>query len=1250
MKADLSRETFSSRKHYSAVLMQQGRVQTDADWNEQRAIDRHRIEAEARDLFGPSGARADASGFEISVHDGKTLGIGPGNLYVDGILCQNEVTEDGEPLLFEDQADVPPGLRVPVIERLTGDLDVRLAYLDVWDRHVTALDDEGIREVALGGPDTTTRSRTIWQADVLKVGADTSKVPELQPLLERHANLVSRLEEPEDEAEADALREELARTNNLILGLLSVDCEGSFEALEEANPRSTGTLLARALPPASAESPCVLPPSAGYERLENQLYRVEVHRAGDRGTVAFKWSRDNGSVTTAVLGLAPTVDGTEISVRDLGRDETLGFANGQYVELVDDATELAGEAGPLMQIVDVDPAARTITVGESLTAVDQQELRDFHYKLRRWDSEGALPASARDGGFVELEGGIQVRFSEGLYNTGDYWLIPARAATGEIEWPEDKALPPAGIEHHLAPLALVMAATVDEEKRLLVLSDCRPLFPPVTELTGFFYPIGGDGQEAAPGQPLPEPLVVGVSRGATPVLGARVRFEVREEDLDGYDGRLESGGATGTTVVATTDARGEARCLWTLATARPRQRVRVSLLDGPHPPVHFNASLSIAGEAVEERIRIEKVLLADDQDLRLDSIVPADALVGGVRMACEEGSLIDEQTLLRGRPTCSITLAMPFPQNAADEELWGDALVGFQPLVLAADVGAKENVIFWEPARDAGAWLRDRLFQNIKKGVDRILAHLTLKGNFIWDEKRPDAYLDGEVFGARSRRGPELELLLPSGDGRRGGDFEMWFWLVPQTLILDSVTLDEEEVTGGVRMPTGTVTIIGTAPADGVSISLESSDPRAASVPESVTIEAGRTSETFEVTTAPIADAVTATITATLTTADETMQRSVELDVRPPALQAVKLVPNKTIGRKETVRGTITLSGPAPESGIEVSLSSANPEIVKLAQTSVRVVGARPAEFQATTEPVGSPTPVTVTATRGEQEQEDVLTVAPPALIRMDLDTSPMRGGQQRTGTVEINGPAPVGFIVALDSTIRSAATVQPLTVAVQANSTSAQFQVNALPVAVAQDTSIIASRADIILSKLLRVVPPAITGFAFAPSPIRGGQTSTGTITLNGPAPPGTSVTLTIPTTNTAANFSTTNVPVQAGANQAAFNATGRTFTGANRSVTITASYLGTTRQATLTVEGAKEKEEKEFVKEKENKEFLKDKEFGEKAIREGPDDRPIFERSVERPGSGVDPAEATGRPFIRPEERPEVGRSALDAPEEEG
>ena len=38
MRGDFSRDTFDPVKHFSRVLQQQGRVQLDADWNEQTAI------------------------------------------------------------------------------------------------------------------------------------------------------------------------------------------------------------------------------------------------------------------------------------------------------------------------------------------------------------------------------------------------------------------------------------------------------------------------------------------------------------------------------------------------------------------------------------------------------------------------------------------------------------------------------------------------------------------------------------------------------------------------------------------------------------------------------------------------------------------------------------------------------------------------------------------------------------------------------------------------------------------------------------------------------------------------------------------------------------------------------------------------------------------------------------------------------------------------------------------------------------
>src|SRR5205085_643293 len=61
-----------------------------------------------------------------------------------------------------------------------------------------------------------------------------------------------------------------------------------------------------------------------------------------------------------------------------------------------------------------------------------------HLKLRRWDQTGASGTAdgiAMTADWLDLEDGIQVQFAEGTYRAGDYWLIPARTATAEIEWP-----------------------------------------------------------------------------------------------------------------------------------------------------------------------------------------------------------------------------------------------------------------------------------------------------------------------------------------------------------------------------------------------------------------------------------------------------------------------------------------------------------------------------------------------------------------------------------------------------------------------------------------------------------------------------------------------------------------------------------------------------------------------------------------------------------------------------------------------
>jgi hypothetical protein len=62
-----------------------------------------------------------------------------------------------------------------------------------------------------------------------------------------------------------------------------------------------------------------------------------------------------------------------------------------------------------------------------------------------------------------------------------------------------------------------------------------------------------------------------------------------------------------------------------------------------------------------------------------------------------------------------------------------------------------------------------------------IRARVLLKGNAILSLAGKDP-LDGDAFGklAADHTGKAYtDLILPSGDGHKGGDFESWFYLVP---------------------------------------------------------------------------------------------------------------------------------------------------------------------------------------------------------------------------------------------------------------------------------------------------------------------------------------------------------------------------------------------------------------------------------------------------------------------------------------
>ncbi|MGH9944269.1 MAG: DUF6519 domain-containing protein, partial [Pyrinomonadaceae bacterium] len=526
---DFSRHSDDPRRHYSSVLMQQGRVLLDSDWNEESAIERRRTETEARDVIGLCGVPKGSDAFKLApTPDNTDLSIAPGRIYVEGLLCESEsalvpvslVLNSSNKLsvatLFADgrrwQKDewveisaankpdkklfritaVDPSANVLTFDGPVNDFQnagassirraatyltqldypnpefgaafnsppqsppgdatrqlslqdgLYLAYVDAWQREITALDDPHIREVALGGPDTTTRLKNVCQVRLLRV---TLPSPPSSPP-QKGSDLLT--------------------------------CEMEFAEWRQLTTPGSGTLNARTKAPDAQLDPCLLPPTAGFTRLENQLYRVEVHKGGARGAATFKWSRDNATVRTKI----EKIDGNLVTVSDLGKDEVLGFAAGQWVEIVDEESALKSAPRQLAQIDKIDPATREITLKSSAAAAakDKQNLQ-----LVRWDQTGNTAQA--DGvqtqtGWLDLEGGVEVEFSEGQYRAGDYWLVPARTATGDIEWPPFETpnlmplpQPPLGIKHRFCRLALVEA-----KGGALNIRDCRHKFPPLTEI------------------------------------------------------------------------------------------------------------------------------------------------------------------------------------------------------------------------------------------------------------------------------------------------------------------------------------------------------------------------------------------------------------------------------------------------------------------------------------------------------------------------------------------------------------------------------------------------------------------------------------------------------------------------------------------------------------------------------------------------------------------------------------------------
>ncbi len=476
MGADFSRIRSNPLLDIAGVELKQGGVVLDADFNEFVAVVDRRLRAAASDILGRSTVSSTTpDAFKITAIPGG-LQIGKGRLYVDGLLAENHGAADPAKKLFDPLMAEPvfadpvtygtqpylPNLPLPSGGTTLPPLPQtgkHLVYLEVWQREVTHLERPELVEPAVG-VETSSRLQTVWQVRVL---------------------------------EADAGR---------------ADCgspDGEVEGWVLLTAPSTGRLTTGTFEVPPETDPCELPPSGGYRGLENQTYRVEIHDPGQPADKAtFKWSRENASVGSRVASM---ISATELELQTLGRDDVLRFNTGDWVEVIDDASELSRGTGVIRRITVIE-AARRITFAsplptEMLPALPTFPNSDFprtgNLRVRRWDQHGKVLSTAAGGttlpiqdldavnstGVIKvpaagttllLENGVTVNFpSTGTtrFRAGDYWVFVARTANASVELLTNE--PPRGIHHHYARLGIwdVAAGTVTD--------DCRTQWPPHSE-------------------------------------------------------------------------------------------------------------------------------------------------------------------------------------------------------------------------------------------------------------------------------------------------------------------------------------------------------------------------------------------------------------------------------------------------------------------------------------------------------------------------------------------------------------------------------------------------------------------------------------------------------------------------------------------------------------------------------------------------------------------------------------------------
>ena len=470
---DLSRLTTDARKHYAGVRHQQGRVLTDEDFNEASILETEelkRTRIHAIGAYGAPGTGFLPAGFTTA--GGKLdFAISPGELYLGGLRLEMSAAErfleQRDWLNFDKTtAPSPPA---------AGTSRTDLVWIEAWQQPVTATEDGELFEVALGGPDTSVRWRTMRRVHVF------------------------------ENVNADACPEAWAAAQASFASMGTLDAETKLA--------TTAVLTVTPVPAGGVGDLCSPPTAGGYLGAENQAIRVQMVDA-----THYTWGYDNAAPLYRATITSNAGQPVVVTLQTLPRDAVHWPLRDQVVEILPWSAALAnGEtvaelSGHLCKVaVSFDPDSLAFEIDVPLPAgfdrwksrSDAPEFDEEFVYVRVWNrgDDLASPASIPIATGTLGNTGLSVAFAGGPLRTNDHWIIAARPAAPDVVLPWRLSLPsgapPHGVDRYRAPLGLIRwTADANGATTGTLVDDCRPPFLPLTRLRGCCRVTVGDNIES----------------------------------------------------------------------------------------------------------------------------------------------------------------------------------------------------------------------------------------------------------------------------------------------------------------------------------------------------------------------------------------------------------------------------------------------------------------------------------------------------------------------------------------------------------------------------------------------------------------------------------------------------------------------------------------------------------------------------------------------------------------------------------